>query len=262
VRHSVPRRRGFTTLQLAVVVFIIAIVIGLLLPAVERVRGAAARMQCCDKLAQLAHAAHNYASTYEDSLPPGSVVGSAKEPADRLGVLVALLPFVEQDKLYESLDRTKGREEQPGTDVALTAYRCPINSRPETAKHANYVAVAGVDPDAATLPLKNKRAGAFGYARVVRLEDIKDGTSNTLLFLETHHETGPWASAAATLRGIDPDDETPVGKGSTFGVDHGDGAWTLWGRSGECNAAMADGSVRKLKALATVAGGEEIPAEW
>jgi hypothetical protein len=258
-------------LQLAVVVFIIAIVIGLMLPAVERVRGAAARMKCLDKLKQLACAAHNYASTYEDSLPPGSVVGSAKEPADRLGVLVALMPFVEQDSLYKSLDLTKGWEEQKGTDVALRVYRCPINSRPDTAKHTNYVAIAGVDPDAASLPLEDKRAGAFGFARVVRLKDIKDGTSNTLLFMETHHETGPWASATATLRGIDPDDETPVGKGRTFGVDHAAGAWSWWGRPGECNAAMADGSVRTMKAtisaevlsvLATVAGGEEIPAEW
>ena len=271
MRNYVPRRRAFTLLQLAVVIFIIVVLIGLMLPAVERVRGAAARMTCCNKLKQIGLACHNCAESNAGVLPGGSIVGSAKEPADRLGVLVALLPFLEQDNLFQSLDQTKGWDGQKGTDVALKVYRCPINTRPETAKHTNYVAIAGVDPDAATLPLKDKRAGVFGFDRAVRLEDIKDGTSNTLLFLETHHETGPWASAKATLRGIDPDDETPVGKGRAFGVDHHVGEWSWRARPGQCVAAMADGSVRTLQAtisaevlsaLATIAGGEEIPAEW
>lgn len=273
MRHSLPRRRGFTLIQLAVVVFILVVLIGFMFPAVERVRGAAARMVCCNKLKQLGCAGHNYADTSGGILPGGSIAGSAKDPADRLGVFVLLLPFVEQDALYKTIDQKKGWADQKGTDVALKVYRCPINSRPETANHSNYVAIAGVDPDAATLGLKDKRAGAFGFDRVVRWEDFKDGTSNTLLFPETQHETGPWASAGkSTLRGIDPDDETPVGQGRAFGVDHNVGEWSWRARLGQCNVAMADGSVRSLtpkitaevlSALATIAGGEDVSAtEW
>ena len=271
MRTSVPRRRGFTMLQLAVVIFIIAIVIGLMLPAVERVREAAARMKCSNNLKLIGVSCYNHAATYEGILPGGSIIDSAKEPADRLGVLVTLLPYMECDTLFHGFDKNRGWADQKASPPTPRYYRCPVDSSPEAAKHANYFAVAGVDPDAATLPLKDKRAGVFGFDRAVRLEDIKDGTSNTLFFLETHHETGPWTSATATLRGIDSDDETPVGPGRAFGTDHSVGEWSWRARPGQCLALMADGSVRSLEAtispevlsaVATIAGGETVPAEW
>jgi prepilin-type N-terminal cleavage/methylation domain-containing protein len=274
MRNSVPRRRGFTLTELIVVVVIIAVLIAFLLPSVERVRGAAARMNCYNNLKHIGIACHSYASTYDGILPGGSVVGSAKEPADRLGVFVTLLPYMEYESLYKKFDLKRGLAEQMGivdSQSYTRPWTCPIARISNSEKFTNYVGVAGVDPDAATLPLKDKRAGAFGFDRVVHLkDDIADGTSNTLLFLETHQNLGSWASATATLRGIDPDDEAPVGKGRAFGVDHAVGEWSWRARLGECNAARADGSARTLKAtisaevlsaLATVAGGEEIPAE-
>jgi hypothetical protein len=198
-------------------------------------------------------------------------------PEKRFGCLVELLPYIEQDNLYRSLDRNQSwqsgaNREAVGTPI--NTLRCPSDGRdgPELANHTNYVGIAGDGADAATLPLKDARSGVFGYWRTVKFADVADGSANTLLFMETQRDTGPWAAGGArTVRGIDRDDDPLVGKDGAFGHHTGASRWNLGRVPTKANAAMGDGSVRTipgsidtgvLAALATIAGGEEVDLAW
>src|ERR1700723_2949785 len=91
------RRQGFTLIELLVVIAIIAILIGLLLPAVQQVRAAAARTQCSNNLKQIGLSIHNYASGNYSNIPPLFFYGVTYQ-----SLLYTLLPFIEQKSIYNT----------------------------------------------------------------------------------------------------------------------------------------------------------------
>lgn len=107
--RNVSKRKGFTLIELLVVIAIIALLMAMLLPAIQKVREAANKMLCASNLRQIAIAAHNYHNDF-NQLPPG-VLGSDKanpqplfENVSYAGCLALLLPYVEADNIYKQID--------------------------------------------------------------------------------------------------------------------------------------------------------------
>jgi hypothetical protein len=250
------------------------------------VRRAAARSQCANNLKQIALGLHNYADTYipaksplEQGLPAGTVCLADLPPERRLSWCVELLPFVEQDKLFRGFDRQAGWDAPiniPAAHTPLKVFTCPDwgrDAEPDPPFLTAYLGVAGLGADAASLPAGERKAGVFGYDRRTPLSAIEDGTSNTLLILESARDNGPWARGGpSTVRGLDPSESPYLGAGRQFGGTHF-AENTIFGRGKPigCNAALADGSVRFLyesvapdilEALATIAGRDVVGENW
>src|SRR5262245_3857369 len=132
--HSRHLRWGFTLIELLVVIAIIAILIGLLLPAVQKVREAAARLKCQNNLKQIGLALHNYHDV-NSALPPGGVskIVAPPQPSTEAGVgfHVLILPYIEQTALHAKFDVTRGYRaavNYPLSVLKVDIYLCPSSN--------------------------------------------------------------------------------------------------------------------------------------
>jgi len=187
------RKAGFTLIELLVVIAIIAILIGLLLPAVQKVREAAARMNCSNNLKQLGLAIHNYASAYQDKLPAMSSSTGAPTYGNYQGImLITLLPYIEQDNLFKSATANPGNtwdgNGNPFTRITrIKTYNCPSDFTLSNGwSQAQVGGWMGTSYSANFRLFGTVRAGGNSDAPQFSVANIPDGTSNTIAFGEQY----------------------------------------------------------------------------
>ena len=224
------RRHGFTLIELLVVIAIIAVLIGLLLPAVQKVREAANRMSCTNNLKQLGLAAHNYHDSFL-RFPPGTNLPDALKlpkatppsqtpkpivPGQSFSLFSALLPYIEQANVARALNHvgklslpsniTVSGKTVPGNDsqylnclgentpgaTVIKTFLCPSDTAPSQIQYKSgtnlyYFGANTYGGNAGIVSFyfdAMSQDGIFYINSSVRVADIQDGTSNTLLFGE------------------------------------------------------------------------------
>ena len=221
IRYPVHHRRAFTLIELLVVIAIIAILIGLLLPAVQKVREAAAKNKCQNNLKQLSLGFHNF-HDQNNQFPPGlgapvdrNLNNNATVPAGlRFGSWhTHLLPFIEQEGVYKNIANVATAQTwMDQNNIKVAFFGCPTDpaigkafagvggQRPTTSYHgirgidrtSSYTIVNGVYRDTTA-------EGILFWRSNVRSAQVSDGLSNTLIVAEhpasqadSYHAIGDW----------------------------------------------------------------------
>jgi len=181
MRRSTTGRRAFTLIELLVVIAIIAVLIGMLLPAIQKVREAANRMKCSNNLKQIGLALHNYENSF--SVFPLAATYAPTQTFDSWSLQARVLPYLEQANLQNLINFNASPDDQPkvGT-VRIATYVCPseINTQANDDGFypSNYVVNEGTwfvyNPST-----RQGGNGAFVVNKALRPADFSDGLSNT-----------------------------------------------------------------------------------
>ena len=293
---SKPLNSAFTLIELLVTIGIIAILLGLLLSAVQKVRSTAAKTQCQNSARQLALALHQFHDASQ-RFPPGHRSFLNPDQMPYSGWSLSILPDIEQAAIASrAVTAYRARPfpfspPHPGLSTVVNTFICPADPRVGQAQTSlltktvvaftSYLGVAGLDA-------VSTRDGILYQNSRTRIADITDGTSNTLLLGErppsANYQFGWWyagtgqkfTGSADLVLGVREPNLQVIMSGSTCGpgrypfqpasgFNDTCGMFHFWSpHSGGANFVFADGSVRLLTysanplmpALASRAGGE------
>ena len=271
-------RRAFTLVELLVVITIIGILIALLLPAVQAAREAARRLQCTNNLKQMGLALHNYHLTNSSFPQASSQYSGVKQGGGCCGWSwsALILPFLEQDNLYQQIDFDWGYNVTANAHLInqiVSIYHCPTApplkfidccggiSGTDDAAEAQYSAITTHEPavyalcELASSSCTGPSSGVMYDESGIRIADIRDGTSNTLMVGERH-----------TFRMWCAENRITTAPGINSGSDNNNPGPESF-HSGGANFAFADGHVSfvtesidqyVLQALTTRASGDVV----
>jgi len=263
--------------EIIVLVIVVALVAALITPAIFAAREGARRNQCANNLRNLSLGVQAYTDNL-GTFPLGTVGSRALSPEQRFSWFLPLWPFFEgkppalQVDMNQAWDAEINRSPQLKREYSLdpderlmsyplhyiSMFGCPSASRSlqvQGIQATQYIGMAGLGKNAPELALGEAGIGVWGYERDVAVRGITDGTAQTILFVETVRELGPWlAGGPPTVRGLEPSDVPRLGPSGQFGGLHS-----------TVSAAMADASIRQiepsidptvLSALVTIAGND------
>jgi len=267
-RVLLPKRwRGFTLIELLVVIAIIAILIGLLLPAVQKVREAAARTQCINNLKQIGLAAANYHDVKKYIIDNGANNGVFPGMQASWCWAYQILPYVEQGPLYNATQTAATPAAVP-SGVGVPIYICPSRDHvPYSSGTGNGNGLGNVNPQIPAIPGPhvdykinwNSFGGDYPNGGIVRGQTIKmgsvtnlNGTSNTILVgegaMDPNNYDNTWSNNWDEV--IFSGGYGGTGRGGTWIVQDaiGNNFGNNWGsaHAGGCPFLMVDGSVHFL----------------